>query len=36
MATCVPLEVTLYFGWWYDVLFWILSLGIYIYKGTSS
>eukprot|EP00892_Ulva_mutabilis_P005374 jgi/Ulvmu1/3208/UM015_0249.1 len=33
VATYVPFEAALYFGWWYDVAFWVLSLMTYMYKG---
>ncbi|CAG9467446.1 unnamed protein product [Pedinophyceae sp. YPF-701] len=31
--TSLPLAVVLYFGQWYSVLFWILSILVFFYKG---
>lgn len=33
MLTSLPLQVFLYFGGWWDVLFWIISIIVFIYKG---
>jgi hypothetical protein len=33
VATSISLEVVIYFGWWYDVAFWLTNIGLFIYKG---
>ncbi|KAK9830295.1 hypothetical protein WJX72_010842 [[Myrmecia] bisecta] len=33
VLTSLPLEILFYFGGWYDVLFWLLELAVFIYKG---
>lgn len=35
IATSIALEVVLYFGWWYDVAFWLATIGLFIYKGAA-
>lgn len=35
VSTSVALEVALYFGWWYDVVFWVATIGLFVYKGAS-
>lgn len=33
VQTSLVLQVLLYFGGWWDVIFWIISLALFIYKG---
>ena len=33
VLTSLPLEILLYFGGWYDVIFWLIELLVFIYKG---
>eukprot|EP00899_Mesostigma_viride_P025329 jgi/Mesvir1/5981/Mv00735-RA.1 len=33
VLTSLPLEILFYFGRWYDVFWWFLTLAIFIYKG---
>ena len=33
VLTSLPLQVFLYFGGWWDVLFWISNIAVFIYKG---
>ena len=35
VLTSLPLEILYYFGGWYDVFFWVLTLLVFIYKGTQ-
>eukprot|EP00775_Hariotina_reticulata_P012042 gene12042-12185_t len=36
ILTSLPLQVFIYFGGWWDVLFWVLCTIIFIYKGRSG
>lgn len=33
ILTSLPLQIFIYFGGWWDVLFWVLSILVFIYKG---
>lgn len=33
MLTSLPLQVFIYFGGWWDALFWVLSVALFTYKG---
>lgn len=33
ILTSLPLQVFIYFGGWWDVLFWVVSILVFIYKG---
>lgn len=33
VATSIALEVALYFGWWYDIAFWLATVGLFVWKG---
>lgn len=33
MLASLPLEIFLVFGGWWDVLFWLVSIAVFIYKG---
>lgn len=35
VLTSLPLQVFLYFGGWWDALFWLASLAVFIYKGSA-
>jgi hypothetical protein len=34
-STSIALEIVLYFGWWYDVAFWLAMVGLLLYKGAT-
>lgn len=36
ILTSLPLQIFIYFGGWWDALFWVLSLLVFIYKGALS
>jgi transmembrane protein 216 len=29
----LTLEIFIYFGGWWDVLFWVISILVFVYKG---
>jgi hypothetical protein len=33
MRSNLPLQMFLYFNWWYTVLYFVITLAIFIYKG---
>ncbi len=33
MLTSLPLQIFIFFGGWWDVLFWVLSILVFVYKG---
>jgi hypothetical protein len=33
VQTSLVLQVLLYFGGWWDTIFWVLSVALFIYKG---
>ncbi len=33
MLTSLPLQIFVYFGMWWDVAYWLLSVAIFVYKG---
>lgn len=33
ILTSLPLQVFIYFGGWWDVLFWVISILVFVYKG---
>lgn len=33
ILTSLPLQVFIYFGGWWDVLFWLISILVFVYKG---
>jgi len=35
VLTSLPLQVFLYFGGWWDVLFWVLSILVFVFKGLN-
>ncbi|GBF88318.1 transmembrane protein [Raphidocelis subcapitata] len=35
VLTSLPLQVFIYFGGWWDALFWVLSVALFIYKGLA-
>jgi hypothetical protein len=36
ILTSLPLQIFIYFGGWWDVLFWVLSILVFIYKGAEQ
>lgn len=36
ILTSLPLQVFIYFGGWWDVFYWVLSILIFIYKGKCA
>jgi hypothetical protein len=36
MLTSLPLQVFLYFGGWWDALFWVVSIAVFVYKGVRA
>lgn len=33
MLTSLPLQIFVYFGMWWDVAYWLLSVAVFVYKG---
>lgn len=33
ILTSLPLQIFIYFGGWWDVLFWVFSILVFVYKG---
>jgi hypothetical protein len=36
ILTSLPLQVFIYFGGWWDVLFWVISILVFVYKGEGQ
>ncbi|KAI8468271.1 MAG: hypothetical protein J3K34DRAFT_523069 [Monoraphidium minutum] len=34
VLTSLPLQIFFYFGSWWDMMFWIISIAVFVYKGS--
>lgn len=34
--TSLPLQIFIFFGGWWDIMFWLISIAVFIYKGAAA